>query len=117
MLMRKLIVLTMLVLGACSAPSNEEMWSKPWSKPTGEVMRVLAKNGVRGCGEFYQKENTRSNGDFAVACSRMPDGSGRPAWVGYEVFVHSEEVLGPDLTAVYSQFGGPPRMLEKEEFE
>jgi hypothetical protein len=114
-LMRHLALMTILTLASCSAPSNEEMWSNPWSNPTANVMRVLAKNGVKGCGEFYQKANTRSNGDYAVACSRMPDGTDRPAWVGYEVFIHSQEVLGPDLTAVYTQFGGPPRQLTKDD--
>jgi hypothetical protein len=109
-------VIAVLALSACSPPAtNEEMWAGRWTEPTPDVMRALAAKDIRGCGEFYQKANTSSNGDYAVACSRMPDGSGRAAWVGYEVFVHSGEVLGPDLTAVYTQFGGPPRELTKED--
>ena len=109
--------LSLAAVAACTPATNEEMWSRSWSGPTPEVMRVLAANGVRGCGEFYQKENATSSGDFAVACSRMPDGSGRAAWVGYEVFTNSRQVLGPDLTAVYMQFGGPPRELTRADLK
>lgn len=115
--MRHLVIVALAtsVLACGPAPTNEEMWAAPWSEPTPEVMRALAAKSIRGCGEFYQKQNTAANGDYAVACSRMPDGSGTPAWVGYEVFIHTGEVLGPDLTAVYTQFGGPPRELTKDD--
>lgn len=60
---------------------------------------------------MYQKESTEGRGEFAVACTQMPDGTGREAWVGYQVFVYTGKVLGPDLTAVYTKFGGPPHDL------
>jgi len=91
------------------------MWSGKWTDPTADVIRTLTAKGVRGCGEFYEKENTTSHADYAVACSEMPDGSGRTAWVGYEVFPEIGEVLGPDLTAVYTKFGGPPRAFTKDD--
>lgn len=101
-----------MVLGSCGeAISDADRWSGTWQRPTGEVVRALAMNRIAGCGEFYQKESTVTPGDFAVACTNMPDGTGRAAWVGYEVFVPSNRVLGPDLTAVYMTFGGPPRVL------
>ena len=97
-----------LALSACGpAATLEEMYSGPWSNPTPDVMRVLAKNSVRGCGEFYQKKNTQFTGEYLVACNRMPDGSGRAAWVVYLVWTGTEQVQGPDYTAVYKI--GPPR--------
>ena len=99
-----------ICLSACGpAPTMQEMYSGAWAAPTPDVMRTLATNGVRGCGEFYQKANSRYQGEFAVACNRMPDGSGRPAGVGYLVWTGSGQVQGPDLTAVWMHFGGPPR--------
>lgn len=109
------LLLTIAVTGCGSPPTDQQMWSAPWTEPTSEVMRILARNQAKGCGEFYQKENSTSKGDFAVACSAMPDGSGLPGWVGYEVFVPQEDVLGPDYTAVFQKFGGPPRELTKDD--
>jgi hypothetical protein len=110
--MRKWLLLT-LTVGGCSAPTDQEMWSRPWTQPTVEVARTLAAQGVKGCGEYYQKENTTSIGDYAVACTRMPDG--RLNWVGYEVFPATGKVMGPDETAIYMQFGGSPRTLTKKD--
>jgi hypothetical protein len=76
--------------------------------PTPEVIQVLAKNHVRGCGEFYQKAGP-SRGEFAIACTR----DGR-AWTGYLVFTGTEKVLGPDSTLIYD-VGGPPRGSAVEE--
>jgi hypothetical protein len=72
-------------------------------------MIALGKHGAKGCGEFYQKANAHYPGEFAVACNRLPDGSGRVGWVGYQVWIPSGEVLGPDMSAVFTKFGGPPR--------
>ncbi len=106
---RKWPVALVVALSACGpAPTMQEMYSGSWQEPTPEVMRTLAANQTEGCGEFYQKANTRHQGEFAVACNRMPDGSGSPAWVGYLVWTGSGRVEGPDLTLVYG-VGGPPR--------
>jgi hypothetical protein len=104
------VVSVAALIGSCGAtPTDAQQWSQDWSDPSPEVAIALAKNSVRGCGEFYQKENAEYPGEFAVACNRMPDGSGRAAWVAYQVWIPSEKVLGPDLTAVHMKFGGPPR--------
>ena len=113
-----LVVVGILLLGTCAFFSSgedkfTEPWSGSWSDPTAEVTQTLAAKGIRGCGEFYQKKNAKFEGDFAVACTRTPDG--KLAWTGYEVFVGTREVMGPDLTAVYTQFGGPPRQLTKDD--
>jgi hypothetical protein len=92
----------------------QESYSKvEWSEPTPDVMRVLAQNGIRGCGEFYQKASPDHTGEFAVACTHLPDG--RASWTGYLVWVGIDKVEGPDLTAVYQHFGGPPRQLTKDD--
>ncbi len=99
-----------VLLGSCGEPpSSDEQWSSNWQEPTGDVMRALAENSIRGCGEFYQKENIGYSGEYAVACNRMPDGSGQPAWVGYQVWPGISKVEGPDMAAVHMTFGGPPR--------
>lgn len=96
----------LLALSACgAAPTLQEMYSGPWTDPSPAVIRTLAANGVRGCGEAYQKANTRYEGEFAVACTRTPDGS--PAWVVYLVWTGRSQVVGPDLTAAWT-IGGPP---------
>jgi hypothetical protein len=108
--MQRIIGALSIFLSACGAPAtDEEQWAGIWVEPTSEVMQTLARNSVRGCGEFYQKENKAYKGEFAVACNRPPDGSGKPGWVGYQVWVGSGDVEGPDMSAVYMKFGGPPR--------
>lgn len=113
--MRNSFLLFLLLSGCGSSPTDQQMWSRSWGEPTGDVMRALAAKGIQGCGEFYEKENATSHADYAVACSEMPDGSGHAAWVGYEVFPEIGEVLGPDLTAVYTKFGGPPGALTNDD--
>lgn len=112
--MRKWLLLA-LALSSCSpGPTMQETYSKvEWSEPTTGVMRVLAKNSIRGCGEFYQKANPDYAGEYAIACTRLPDG--RASWAGYLVWVGIDKVEGPDLTAVYMKFGGPPRELTKKD--
>jgi hypothetical protein len=105
-----LVLILAAIAGGCGAtPTEAEQWSGSWTEPTSEVMAMLAKHSVRGCGEFYQKANSAYRGEYAVACNRMPDGSGKPAWVGYQVWTGSGDVLGPDPTAVFTKFGGPPK--------
>jgi len=107
------ILFILVLIARCGATNDVQPWSGNWSDPTADVIRVLAAKGVRGCGEFYQKRNAKFEGDYAVACTHTPDG--RAAWTGYEVFAGTGEVMGPDLTAVYMQFGGPPRELTKDD--
>jgi hypothetical protein len=53
-MMRFILLALSLPLFACGrAPTIEESYSGPWREPTSEVMTTLAKNQVRGCGEFY----------------------------------------------------------------
>jgi hypothetical protein len=109
-------ILLFLALGGCGpSPSDKQIWSGPWQEPTGDVIRALAAKNVQGCGDFFEKESATLHGDFAVACSELPDGSGRLYWTGYEVFTETGEVLGPDLSTVDTKFGGPPRPWTSEE--
>lgn len=67
----------------------------PWTEGTNDqftkVARTLAKNSIRGCGEFYLRPNSKSpENEFLVGCSR--DGLN---WLYYIVFTVAETVQGP----------------------
>lgn len=66
-------------------------------------MITLAKNHVRGCGEFYQKPAADAPYEYVVACTR--DGE---TWTAWLVWPASEKVLGPDDMAIW-KLGGPPK--------
>lgn len=104
-----LVSIAFIGLAACSPPpSTKDQYSGPWNEATGNVAVTLAHNQIRGCGEFYQKRNSHYQGEYAVACTRMPDGSDHAAWVGYLVWPAIDKVQGPDLIFVWN-IGGPPR--------
>jgi hypothetical protein len=107
----------LLLVAGCHATTDKERWAGKWVEPTPEVMLALAQNHVKGCGEFYQKASTVDPSDYAVACTHTGDGSGRAGWTGYEVFPSRNEVLGPDVTAVWIKFGGEPRPLTKDDMD
>ena len=112
----RLFTLGLLGLASCGpAPSvGEDYKTVSWKQPSNDVMITLGKNHIRGCGEFYQKANPHQQGEYAVACTRRPDGT-VPEWVGYLVWTGTGAVEGPDMTAVYTQFGGPPRQFTKDD--
>jgi hypothetical protein len=65
------LLIGLSVLAACGRPvTDAERWSRAWMPPTPEVTRALVLNGIRGCGEFYQKESTVMSGDF---CGRVQE--------------------------------------------
>ena len=100
------VAATLFLLSACGAtPSLKERYAGPWGEPTADVMKALASNHVRGCGEFYQKESKTNLGEFAVACTNTP--TGESAWVLYLVWPRIDKAEGPDLTAIW-EIGGPP---------
>lgn len=67
-------------------------------------MRTLAMNGAQGCGEFYEKANTRYSGEFAVACTE----TNACQWQGYLVWPAINKIEGPDPLLVFG-VGGVPR--------
>ena len=109
--MRGVLFALFSMLMACGkAPTLQESYSGPWGNPTTDVMTTLAKNNVRGCGEFYQKASTTSPGEYAVACTHNP--AGQLEWNVYLVWPAINEVTGPDPLAVW-KLGDPPRELTK----
>ena len=111
--MHRLFIGASLILSACGkGPTLEESYAGPWGEPTTDVMVTLAKNGVRGCGEFYQKASKTSQGEYAVACTHNP--SGQLEWNLYLVWPAINEVTGPNPIAVW-KLGPPPRELTKDD--
>jgi hypothetical protein len=105
--MRLSLILLIAMSTSCGpGPTIKEQYPGAWGSPSGDVARTLAKNGVRGCGEFFQKASVKDSHEYAVACSRTPEGA--PGWVGYLVWPATGAVTGPDYTAVWDM-GGPPR--------
>ena len=97
----KILLGAVAALAGCAPQPLSEQFQGDWQGPTPDVMRILAKNGVLGCGEFYQKPNSISS-EVVVACTA--DGV---RWTGHLVLMASEDVIGPDPTLV-NQVGGPP---------
>lgn len=96
-------LVTACILSACGpAPTLGESYAGPWQEPSPDVMVLLAKKDIRGCGEFYQKTSISNQGEYAVACTK--DGRN---WDGYLAWPRVDEVIGPDLTLVW-KIGGPP---------
>ncbi|HEX7821913.1 MAG TPA: hypothetical protein VF463_14990 [Sphingobium sp.] len=105
----KRAVLIVILLAACKpTPSLKEQYAGHWYEPTAEVAATLLQNHVQGCGEFYQKVSSYSQGEFAVACTR--DGAN---WDGYLVWPRIGKIIGPDLTMVWN-IGGPPYAPTKD---
>ncbi len=105
MLVLRVWPLVMLAaVAGCSPPKTiPEEFPGPWKEPTPEVMAVLAKNSVQGCGEFYQKEAQEYRGEFVVACT-----SNGKSWAVWQVWTRSGKVLGPDEAMIW-KLGGPPK--------
>jgi hypothetical protein len=97
------IFMTTLTLGCGPPKSLAEEFPGEWQEPTGDVMRTLAQNGVKGCGEFYQKRAAEYSTEYMVACTRDGD-----TWTAWRVWTSSNDVLGPDPAAIW-KLGGPPK--------
>ena len=95
------ILIGAAALAGCTPEPLSEQFKGSWLNPTPDVMRILARNGVSGCGEFYQKPN-KIRSEIVVACT--DDGV---SWRGHLVLMATENVIGPDDTLV-NQVGGPP---------
>lgn len=44
-------------------------WQSPSTEQVSQIGRILAKNNISGCGEFYVKTKTGSDSELAVACT------------------------------------------------
>lgn len=106
---RQLIVFAAVAtLFSCGEGLSDEdrFLNQPWEEPSGEVAVALGRNGIKGCGEFYQKRSSDGSSEYFVACTRNQ--IGQDEWVGYLVWPNIDEVTGPDRSAIY-RLGGPPR--------
>lgn len=99
------------LLAGCGGPpkTQSEEYPGAWSEPSAEVIRVLASNSVRGCGEFYQKASSYGPefGEFLLYCTR--DGK---TWVAWKVWTHTNKVLGPDPNFVHTSGITPPEGID-----
>lgn len=103
--MRNTVLLSLVIisLASCGGPRTlAEEFPGEWQEPTSDVMVALAKQSIRGCGEFYQKSAAFATNEYVVACTR--DGE---TWTVYRVWPRIDEVMGPDSSALW-QLGGPP---------
>lgn len=60
------------------------------SDAPGDIIRALAVNDVRGCGEFHHKASVRNSGEYLVYCTR--DGQ---TWTSYLVWPNVDRISGP----------------------
>ena len=93
--MKALLVSTVSCLLLCSCSSEPEpgaaRYPGPWSGEADfSVARILAKNQVRGCGEFYTRRATSAAAEYLCYCT--PDGK---RWNAYIVYGAIEKVEGP----------------------
>lgn len=77
--------------GSGAAGSMAQRYPGPWSSEFKlEIARTLAKNQVRGCGEFYYRAASGGSNEYLVYCTR--DGN---VWSSYLAFTSAETVMGP----------------------
>lgn len=63
----------------------------PWKRDAVPALtRTLAKNGVRGCGDFAWRQRADGSSEYLVYCTR--DGRTWSAWLAWTA---SEKVQGP----------------------
>ncbi len=95
--MRLLHLLPILLLaGACSGEqaSMAERYPGSWRADFHVgISKALAKNKIRGCGEFKYKPSVKNSGEYLVRCTR--NGT---TWQSYLVWAGSDKVMGPYAT-------------------
>lgn len=81
-------------LASCGPePTLGERYPPPWRENVNiELIKALAKNRVRGCGEMWWRESSRNAGEYLVYCTS--DGKSWTTWV---VWINASKVLGPGL--------------------
>ena len=72
--------------------SISEDYSKTWTSPSSEQLsvigKILQKNNISGCGQYYIKEKLSDNSELTVACTS--DGEN---FKYYLLWKHSEKVI------------------------
>ena len=102
---RALATLSIIFLIGCKdAPSvkpknmHEEYpgnWVDNFNLP---ITKVLSKNSIRGCGEFYYRPYYRGSEEYLVACTR--DGIN---WTNYVVWLATEKASRISLDGTIEQ--------------
>ncbi|MFC1896572.1 hypothetical protein ACFL0Q_07950 [Thermodesulfobacteriota bacterium] len=95
---RKLLLLFLLgVMSLCCFGSAiadlsiSERYPGPWRHDFNSgISRALAKNNIRGCGEYKYRPSSTDDSEYLVRCTR--DGIN---WSSYIVWVGIDEVMGP----------------------
>ena len=68
-----------------------ERYPGPWRDDfNASISKTLAKNSVRGCGEFKYRLSSKDKDEYLVYCSR--DGK---SWVAYLVWISIAKITGP----------------------
>jgi len=98
-----LIACSGLLLSCGESPPAADQYPGNWETPTIDVIGVLARNEVRGCGEFYQQANVHFSGEYIVACR----GRTERDWSLYQVWPRIDRVQRLELS-VLLDVGGPP---------
>lgn len=88
------IVLTASACSQSKTVSVNERYPMPWKEVTGKEMinigRVMVKNNLTGCGEYYVRPAKEITDDYLVSCSR--DGK---QWDFFILNVTVNTVVGP----------------------
>ena len=110
-------IISVFVIGGFLANNNdvekkreidigEYIYTKPWRNGTKnefiQISKILAKNRVGGCGEYYLK-STKKDGEYVVACS--DDGR---HWSYYVIYTDTDEVYPAHGKLGQELFFNPP---------
>jgi hypothetical protein len=80
-----------VLCSAVAAPGLAGDFPTPWRRDANpELIRTLAKNGVKGCGDFAWKSRPSQSSEYLVYCTR--DGRTWSAWLAWTA---AEKVMGP----------------------
>jgi hypothetical protein len=73
-------------------PEVSRSYSLPWREPDNSEMiaigKALAKNKIRGCGDYYIRPSSGEDGEYLVGCS-----SDSKNWSYYMVWTYASEVV------------------------
>lgn len=91
---KKALLITLWAAAAMTSASAQTMAQRypgAWASAANiDITKALAKNEIRGCGEFYYRAAAGSTNEFLVYCTRDSK-----TWTSYLVFTSSQKVMGP----------------------
>jgi len=84
-----IVVIGNLKSGNSNVIKDKRTYNIPWREPVGiefsKIGKLMVRNGIKGCGEYYVKEVT--NGEYVVACTS--DGEN---WTYYIVWPNIDKI-------------------------